>query len=104
MLPLTPNAEKDYCVGMEDPAIRALLSRLARPHASGGQVIERAAILAAGADSPEVIAWITAHAGAPETTVAPPSARGIHGPRISDSAASAARAPQRYVLPTGTLG
>jgi hypothetical protein len=88
---------------MEDLAIRSLLSRLARPHASGGQVIERAAILAAGADSPQVIAWITDHAGTPETTVAAPSARGLHSPRVSNDAGSAGRTPQRYVLPTGTL-
>src|ERR1039458_7751494 len=55
---------------MDDSAIRALLSRLARPHASGGLVIERAAILAEGADFPEVLAWITAHDGTPETTAA----------------------------------
>jgi hypothetical protein len=97
------SSQKGYCVGMEDLAIRTLLSRLARPHASGGQVIERAAILAAGADSPQVIAWITDHAGTPETTVAAPSARGLHSPRASNDAGSAGRAPQRYVLPTGTL-
>jgi hypothetical protein len=88
---------------MEDVAIRTLLTRLARPHASGGQVIERAAILAAGADSPEVIAWITAHAGTPETTVPATSARGLHSPRVSNGGAAAQRAPQRYILPTGTL-
>ena len=46
---------------MDDEAIRALLSRLARPHPSGGQAIERAALLAAGADFTQVIAWIDAH-------------------------------------------
>jgi len=90
-------------VVMEDLAIRTLLSRLARPHASGGQVIERAALLAEGADFPEVIAWITAHAGMPESTVAAPSARGLHSPRVSDGGGAASRPPQRYVLPTGTL-
>jgi hypothetical protein len=90
-------------MGMDDPAIRALLSRLARPHKSGGQVIERAAILAEGADFPEVLAWITAHDGAPETTVAVASGRGLHGPRISDGGGGQQRAPHRYVLPTGTL-
>ena len=33
-----------------DDAIRAVVSRLARPHASGGMVVERAALLAEGAD------------------------------------------------------
>jgi hypothetical protein len=35
---------------MDDDPILALVKRLARPHASGGTVIERAAILADGAD------------------------------------------------------
>ena len=34
-----------------DEAIRAVVTRLSRPHASGGAVIERAAILAEGADA-----------------------------------------------------
>ena len=55
--------------GLDDDAIRALVIRLARPHGSGGEVIERAAILAEGADSAAVIAWITAHAGVPEAIV-----------------------------------
>lgn len=88
---------------MDDVAIRALLVRLARPHASGGQVIERAAILAEGADSPAVIAWITAHSGTPETTVAAASTGGLHGSRVTDRGGAASRAPHRYVLPTGTL-
>jgi hypothetical protein len=85
---------------MDDAAIRALLARLARPHASGGQVIERSAILAEGADFPEVLAWITAHAGTPETMVAQPSAGGLHGPRVTEAAH---RAPNRYVLPVDAL-
>ena len=88
---------------MDDPAIRALLARLARPHKSGGQVIERAAILAEGADFPDVLAWINAHHGAPEAAVAAPSGRGLHGPRVSDRGEGQQRAPHRYVLPTGTL-
>ena len=85
---------------MDDDAIRALLGRLARPHASGGKVIERSAILAEGADFPEVLAWITAHAGTPETMVAQRSAGGLHGPRVTEAAQ---RAPNRYVLPVDTL-
>jgi hypothetical protein len=88
---------------MDDPAIRALLSRLARPHASGGQVVERAALLAAGGDFPDVIAWIAAHAGAPESTVAPGRGLGLHGTRIADGGGAGQRAPQRYVLPAGQL-
>lgn len=85
---------------MDDLAIRALLGRLARPHPSGGKVIERSAILAEGADFPAVMAWITAHAGTPETMVAHPAAGGLHGPRVTEEAD---RAPNRYVLPVDAL-
>ena len=87
---------------MEDDAIVALVTRLARPHRSGGQVIERAAILAAGADSPEVIDWILAHAGEPEATVSTTPKHGLHGARVAD-ASGPPRAPQRFVLPAGVL-
>jgi hypothetical protein len=89
---------------MDDLEIRSLLSRLARPHASGGQVIERAAILAEGAEFPAIMAWITAHAGAPETTTAPSSVGGLHSARMNEGGGAGRRAPQRYVLPTATLG
>jgi hypothetical protein len=87
---------------VDDDAILALVSRLARPHRSGGQVIERAAILAAGADSPAVIDWILAHAGTPEEVVSTTPRRGLHGTRLTD-ATGAARPPQRFVLPAGVL-
>jgi hypothetical protein len=86
---------------MDDEAILALVTRLARPHRSGGQVIERAAILAAGADSPAVIEWILDHAGTPEETSATRS-RGLHGARLTGTA-GAPHAPQRFVLPAGVL-
>ena len=53
-------------MSMEDSEIRDLLSRLARPHASGGRVVERATILAAGAEFQVILEWIVAHAGQPE--------------------------------------
>ena len=87
---------------MEDDAIRTLVTRLARPHSSGGKVIERAAIMAEGADFPEIMAWITAHAGAPEAAEAGPN-RGLHGTRITDGGGAAPRAPLRFVLPPGAL-
>ena len=88
---------------MDDVEISALLTRLSRPHSSGGVVVERAAILAAGADFPTVMDWITAHSGTPETTS--PAARrgGLHGSRIRDGDATPARAPLRFVLPAGAL-
>jgi hypothetical protein len=86
-----------------DDEIRVLLSRLSRRHPSGGTVIERAAIVAEGADSAAVVAWILDHAGTPEAAVEMSSSRGLHGPRISDPIRPGPRAPARYVLPAGTL-
>jgi hypothetical protein len=88
---------------VDDDAIRALVTRLARPHISGGEVIERAAILAEGADSAAVIAWITAHAGIPEATVTTPSRHGLHGSRLGDGGGAESRTPLRFVLPAGAL-
>jgi len=53
-----------------DDAIRAVVARLSRPHPSGGNVIERAAILAEGADSAAILSWIAAHSGQPEALAA----------------------------------
>src|SRR2546425_11278968 len=87
---------------MDDDAIRALITRLARPHASGGEVIERAAILAEGADFAAVMAWIVAHAGKPETAVSAAPRRGLHGTRLNDSGGAEPRPPSlRFVLPAG---
>ena len=88
---------------MDDDAIRALLTRLARPHASGGEVIERAAILAEGADFAEVMAWITAHAGIADTQVAAAPRYGLHGSRLSSGSGAESRTPLRFVLPAGAL-
>ena len=78
-----------------DDEIRALLSRLSRRHPSGGTVIERAAIVAAGADSATVVAWILDHAGEPEAAGGMSSKRGLHSPRISGPIGPAPRAPAR---------
>ena len=86
-----------------DDEIRALLSRLSRRHPSGGTVIERAAIVAEGADSATVVAWILDHAGEPEAAGGKSSKRGLHSPRISGPIGPAPRAPARYVLPAGAL-
>jgi hypothetical protein len=88
---------------VDDDAIRDLITRLARPHASGGQVIERAAILAEGADFAAVLAWIDAHAGKPETAVSAAPSRGLHGPRLSGGAGEELRPPSRFVLPADAL-
>ena len=83
---------------MDDDAIQTLVTRLARPHSSGGDVIERAAILAAGVDSTEVLAWIAARDGEPEAAAPARAGRGLHSARLTDSAG---RPPSRYVLPPG---
>jgi hypothetical protein len=88
---------------MDDDAIRALVTRLARPHLSGGEVIERAAILAEGADSAAVIEWITAHAGVPEAAVATSPKHGLHGSRMGNGGGEESRTPLRFVLPAGAL-
>lgn len=87
---------------MDELEINALLKRLSRPHPSGGVVIERAAILAAGADFSAVMNWIDAHAGTADSTVPETRNRGLHGSRISGDSATAARA-LRFVLPAGAL-
>ena len=83
---------------MEDDEIRTLVKRLARPHASGGQVIERAAILAEGADSGAVLTWIKDNDWEPEDLAPPASVGGLHGARAG---AARPNAPLRYVLPPG---
>ncbi len=89
---------------MDDDAIRTLVARLARPHPSGGAVIERAAILAEGAESAAIIAWITRHAGEPEPE-APRTGGGggLHGARLHEGAGAHPQRPRRYVLPAGAL-
>jgi hypothetical protein len=87
---------------MDDDAIRALVIRLSRAHPSGGEVIERAAILAEGADFTAVEGWIMAHDGRPEAKAAPSAGRGLHGARLT-AAAGATGPPARYVLPAGAL-
>ena len=88
---------------MDEDAIRALLTRLARPDASGGDVIERAAILAAGSDFGEIMAWVLAHGGKPEAVAAAASSGGLHGARITAGGADQPTVPLRFVLPPGTL-
>jgi hypothetical protein len=86
---------------MEEEAIRTLVTRLSRQHPSGGTVVERAAILAAGADFDAVIAWILDHHGSPETVAAPAPKGGLYGARVSPT--SGADTPRRFVLPAGAL-
>lgn len=90
-------------VCVDDDAIRALLTRLARVHPAGGTVIERAAVVAAGADSEAVMTWILAHGGEPEAAVQASTRHGLHGSRLTTGGGSQPRVPSRFVLPAGAL-
>ena len=82
---------------LDDDAIRVLVARLARPHGSGGLVVERAALLAAGADFEVAVAWIHAQGGRSETLPVR-AERGLHGPQARGDAP-----PVRYILPAGAV-
>jgi hypothetical protein len=82
----------------ENDAMRARVKRLARPHRSGGWVIERATLLAGGARLDGALAWIEAHGGIPELPAAPRAQGGLHSPRAME-----VRAPLRFVLPAAAL-
>ena len=89
---------------MDDDPIRQTVTRLSRKHPSGGTVIERAAILAEGADFEAVMAWIVAHGGRPEANVTNAPSSGLYGSRGRKDDAGPARPPARFVLPAGALG
>jgi hypothetical protein len=107
------HAAEEYVGGVSpdgEPAsaeeIRALVARLSRPRPGGGRVIERAAIMAEGANSAAILDWIMAGAWSPEDAVADAADRGgsgVHGMR-RDTEALRARAPRRYVSPPGDSG
>jgi hypothetical protein len=85
---------------VDDEAMRVLVTRLARPHRSGGRAIERASLLSSGADFDAAMVWIEAHGGQPELPAASRSSGGLHSARLSGHAP----APLRFVLPAGALG
>jgi hypothetical protein len=88
---------------VDEAEISASVARLARPHASGGVVIERAAILAEGANFAAVMEWISAHGGKPEM-MSPAPRRGLHGGRLNDSGGTGSpQTPLRFVLPAEAL-
>ncbi len=88
---------------MDDETIRMLVRRLSRHHPSGGDVIEHAAILAAGSDSAAVLAWIAAHDGQPEVHAPAASRQGLLGGRLNGGNDRGSSPPRRYVLPSGAL-
>jgi hypothetical protein len=97
------SAEEDRDDERDDADIRALVRRLARPHPSGGDVIERAALLASGADFVAAMDWITEHDGVAEAVAEHAPRQGLHGARVGLSGGSAASVPLRFVLPAGAL-
>ncbi len=84
---------------MDEDSIRALARRLGRKHRSGGTVIERAAILAEGADFDEVMEWIVAHGGRPEAAAPAVEKSGLHGSRVHGGGPETSRVPARFILP-----
>ena len=88
---------------MEEHDIKALVTRLARPQRSGGFVVERAAVLAEGADAEAVLAWIAAHGGTPEAMADTSTRQGLHGSQLHPGGGSQSRSPSRFVLPPGAL-
>jgi hypothetical protein len=83
----------------DDDVTLALANRMARPRASGGAVIERAAFLAEGVDFASVIAWIADRDAQPETRAAAVSTHGLHASRLTNTGAQESRSPLRYVPP-----
>ena len=89
---------------MDDDAIRTIVTRLGRPHPSGGIVIERAAVMAE-VDSAAVMRWIAEHGGVAEEAVQTASrGGGLHGSKLYGSGVAPASEPSRYVLLAGALG
>jgi hypothetical protein len=85
-----------------DAELQALVKRLARPHPSGGDVVERADLLASG-NFVAAMEWIADHGGVAEAMVSEAPRRGLHGPRLGLSGGTETRTPVRFVLPAGAL-
>jgi hypothetical protein len=81
----------------ETDTTEAVVKRLARPHASGGMVIERSVILAEGAASAAILSWISEHDGIADSTAPSTRGHGLHGSRAT--APLQAAPARRFVLP-----
>ena len=88
---------------MEEPEIRTLVKRLARPHPSGGTVVEGTAVRAEGSDFDAVEAWMLARGAQPEQEGPQTEARGLYASRFADADAQRNLSTPRYVLPPGAL-
>jgi hypothetical protein len=89
-------------IASTDDEIRRVVARLARPHRSGGSVIERSAILAEGAGSEAIFRWIDAHEGKAELAAPAAPPRGLYGSGFGGGV-TPSRGPARYLLPTSAL-
>jgi hypothetical protein len=83
----------------QSDATAVLVKRLARPHPSGGTVIERPVILAEGKRSKEILTWISEHGGAPDSTLATTRNKGLHSRRTVVGLEHQAAPARRYILP-----
>jgi hypothetical protein len=88
---------------MDDDEICAVVRRLARPHASGGEVIERSVILAEGSESAAIMTWILEHSGVADSTTAGISKGGLHASREQTGLGGQGRPPLRFILPAGAF-
>jgi hypothetical protein len=85
----------------DNDTIRTTVMALSRPHPSGGRVIERAAVLAAGAHSSAILTWI-ADRGEAEALAPLAAGQGLHsfhGP----AAGADVRRPLRYIISAAAL-
>ena len=87
---------------IDDSAIREIVTRLARTTSSGERTIERAAILAEGANCGDIEAWIVREGGEAQTNAPARRGGGLHADRINARATSSG-VPTRYVLPAALL-
>jgi hypothetical protein len=86
---------------MDQDEIRSVIARLARPHASGGVIIERAAILAEGREFAAIRDWIISHGGTPESPSG--ASHGLHGSRLNAAGGTPSQSEPRYLLPASAL-
>jgi hypothetical protein len=93
----------DYARVVDDDAIRSLVTRLARPRPGGRASVERAAILAEGADFDAVMRWIVGRGGEAEAATTSSSRHGLHGAQMRATGSAQSRAPARFILPAGAL-
>ncbi len=96
---MTQTTEETAALVTDETA--ALVRRLARPHASGGMVIERSVILAEGAKSAAILSWISEHDGIADSTAPPTRSHGLHGSRASVPLQAAPA--RRFVLPASAF-